>query len=413
MKSSQPPAARFWTPQKIRIFCGTMTGLMIVYIFWTYITDVPAKSMLKRGDFSAFYAAAMMVRQGLGARLYDVNLVSDIQNLYWPSLAGGYIFFPYPPYVALVLAPLAWFPPLAAKFIFDILMVLALVLAVRLTARDIPALKKNPLAVTAFCLSFFPLTFGVAGGQNIALSMMLYAAVLFFFAQDNPRAEGRTGICLGLWLFKPQFGVVLAALFLLAGFYRVIGGMVLVAVVYYFLAVKVAGWGWIPLWLDFLKKYVSAESHYNYFNMISLVGFLDAAGQILGLGARGLKILHGLSALLSILMLGFLLWISLRLRTKKIFRRRADLLKLLRFAMPVILLASPHTLFYDFGLCLVAWAPYMDLKTDRNISLLIIFTALATMVSSVRLSLPVQPLFFGVAALLFYMGWKERDLLAS
>ena len=81
--------------------------------------------------------------------------------------------------------------------------------------------------------------------------------------------------------------------------------------------------------------------------------------------------------------------------------------------MPVILLASPHTLFYDFGLCLVAWAPYMDLKTDRNISLLIIFTALATMVSSVRLSLPVQPLFFGVAALLFYMGWKERDLLAS
>jgi hypothetical protein len=354
-KKAKERPKRFWDAFKVRILSAGVILFVVLHMAQIFFADVHHQSMLKRGDFASFYAAGMIVRQGLGGQIYNPTLLQSVQNKYWPSLQGRFVLFPYPPFAAFFLLPFSWLPPLAAKAVFVLFMTICLIFALKLTARHAPVLNKNPLALAAFLLAFFPLNFSIAGGQNTALSMLLYAAVLYFWGENSPKTDWIAGICLGLWLFKPHYSLALAALFLCAGFYRVPLAMAMVGTGLHLLSTGIAGRDWIFRWFEMLRKYVALESQYNFFNMVSLQGFLDACSHVFAEGAFRNE-LSGLGFILSACLMAALLFAAVRLRKKEAPVRRYDLLKLLRAAMPVILLASPHTLFYDFGLCLVALA---------------------------------------------------------
>ena len=146
----------------------------------------------------------------------------------------------------------------------------------------------------------------------------------------------------------------------------------------------------------------------NFFNMISLSGFAECLAHGF---PPGKMVFRFAAYVLSFLLLAVFLRAAFRLRRKELAYRRYDLLKLLRAVLPALLLASPHTVFYDGSLCLAALAPYLKLEKDRDIFALIACTAAASAVVSFRSQLPLPPLFFGLAAVLFYLARKEKALL--
>src|SRR4029077_20293325 len=56
-------------------------------------------------DFSSFYCAAQIVRQGFGRQLYDLGLQVEFQS----KVAAVHAFFNHPPYEALLFVPFTFF----------------------------------------------------------------------------------------------------------------------------------------------------------------------------------------------------------------------------------------------------------------------------------------------------------------
>src|ERR1035441_4763359 len=56
-------------------------------------------------DFSSFYCAAQIVRQGLGRDLYDLKTQVEFQL----KVASVHAFYNHPPYEALLFVPLTYF----------------------------------------------------------------------------------------------------------------------------------------------------------------------------------------------------------------------------------------------------------------------------------------------------------------
>lgn len=387
----------FWTSKKIRIVCAAVLFILGTHIFLTYAMDAQNTSLLKRGDFSSFYAAGMMVRQHYGAQLYDTRVLAYVQNLYWPSLNGNYISFPYPPFVALALAPFAYLPPQPSKIIFTLLMMFVTAMALRRMSRLAPVLK-NPLAVCAFLLAFYPISFGVFGSQFTALNMFLYAAVLEAWSRGTREGDTLTGIFLGLWCFKPQYAAVLIFFFMAARSWKIVRTALTVALFYYVCGALLQGLAWPLSWLQAAGKAAAIDFPHNDFNMISFAGFFHAAGRISGLGESQAWVLNaaawGLSALL-LSGVGLKFWKAGNLPDGD--EKRSQILYLLTLAAPVMLLASPHALFYDLGICVIACAPYLKMKTDRAVWSVVALTAAAFLLTMFKFYLPLQPMIFYVA----------------
>ncbi len=249
----------FWTRDRIQLVSFTVITVMILGIALSYFLAPEQNFLLTQGDFPSFYAAAKIMHDGMGDRLYSGTLQRAIQHQYWPYITQYYIYFPYPPYFASLLAPLAAFPPAAAKALWDSLIILCTLASLILGSKTIPLLKQNPLGTAAFMLSFFPFMMALLGSQNIALAMLLYAAILWSFSLNKIGAEYLCGIALGLWLFKPHYPILLACFFLAAGYYRVLLGFLLVAAVYYLMGALAISWDW-PLYWKMAVEWFSEEN---------------------------------------------------------------------------------------------------------------------------------------------------------
>ena len=384
----------FWTEKKIKILSWTLIAGVLFHIFTIYISDSERGSLLKRGDFPAFYSSAMILRQGLGDRLYDTELLKAVQNLYWPSFHGGYISSPYPPYVPAMLLPLAFLPPDAARTVYAVMMIIFLCLAFFVMTRLAPALKKYKLEAAAFCLSFFPLTFGVLGGQNISLSMFLYAAMLRTFSKNTKSGDLLCGLCLGLWFFKPQFAALFVFYFVLARCWRIVATALSVAGIYYLIAAVFTGPAWPLAWFKAAQEAAALDFPFNQTKMISITGFLKAMMGFFPAHPQWGSVAGLAGAFISALLFLGLAWLYHSIGQLKGEGKRARLQALLEFTAPVALLISPHALFYDLPLCLVPYFKRIRLDTDGKISLFIFVTAFTTVAIIYKEMLIFQPAFF-------------------
>lgn len=383
----------FWTRERIQLVSIAVIAITILGIALSYFLAPEANYLLTQGDFPSFYAAAKIMHGGMGDRLYSGTLQREIQHHYWPYITEYYIYFPYPPYFASLLSPLAALSPAAGKAVWDSLMILCAVLSLILGSKTVPLLNRNPLGTAAFLLSFFPFMMALLGSQNIALGMLLYAAILWSFSKENIWMEYLCGIFLGLWLFKPHYPLILACFFLAAGYYRVLLGFLFVAAVYYLMGADAIRWDWPAYWALAVKWFSEENARMGSGKMVSLLGFTRAFSDTAGIPAPLAEILgHLFPAVLGGLLL-YQFWKAGRL-SKEAGRRR--MLDLSAGAGPALILLSPHTLFYDIGICVFSLAYFMELKTDRGIWKLILLQLFMTACVAVRTTVPFQPLFFAV-----------------
>ena len=397
-----------WTAPRIRRLSVASILALCAAVAISGLGGPRPSQTLREGDFPAFYAAAVIVDQGLGNRLYDSDLQRSIQNRHWPDLEGGHHYFAYPPYVAVLLSPLAHYDASRAKLIFTVAMLSFLVLSVLLTARSAPLLTRRPIASAAVVATFLPVTTAVLGGQNVSLSMLLYAGAMRSLFREGPRGEYACGLFLGLWLFKPQYALLLIFLFLVAGAFRIVGAGALVGAFYYLLGAWSSGLLWPGEWWSRMRPFAEQDFLVNRYQMISIVGVSRAAGGVVGRGGDAERILAVTGTALT---LGLLVWLAALFwkagRLRDVQMRRVELMRLLDLAGPALILISPHTLYYDIGLCVFPVARYLKLESDRSITAFVALLFLIALASAYKDLFPVQPLFLVVVGCLLFISVKS------
>ena len=291
------------------------------------------------GDFVEFHGAGRIVADGDADQLYDPARQADAQaDLFGGEADGGGILFAYP---AVVAAPYAATESLGfetAYLIHTTAMLAAFALALRLLQPLLPALAVNryrPAAV-AYALTFLPLFTGLTGGQNTGLTLLALGAV--WWGLDRGRDE-LAGLAAGLLLVKPQYGLPICGLLLLARRPRALAGAAVGAAGVWSGSALVAGPGWTGDWLDLARSLSDVDGGANVENEVSWLGLAQAA---MGHESAVASTVGYLAAALTV---GALL----------VVLRRRPLLDPITVAVvvPSLLLAAPHSLFYDAGLILV------------------------------------------------------------
>ena len=371
-----------------RVVYSILIGITVALVS-TWINDTTHESLLKRGDFPAFYAAAKIVASKKFESLYDSELQRSIENEFWPSLAGEYYHFAYPQYVAGLLAPLAYLPPLIAKLLFTTLMLLCLIL-VSNKLSDI--ISSTPIVVFALLFAFSPNFVGVLAAQNSALSMLCYVFVLHavYSSKDNDKS---VGLALGFWAFKPHYFLIAAVFFLLARKYKTILWSLIPLSVYFIIGVYIGGIYWLNDWLTAVMEFGKLDNLANADRMVSLVGVAKAISVELNPDGGLVIVLRLATVIIACILAGMTAW-----RFAKYADDRQEYFRAICMLGPLVVLLSPHTLFYDSAICLIAIAAFLS-KPLRDYSrhILLIYLLIAFL-GLIRQYLIFDPLVFLIMA---------------
>ncbi len=176
-------------------------------------------------DFTAFYSAGKLVREGHADQLYNIDAVANIERSLGmeSQLDTGKGIGPWwnPPFYAWVFVPLAGLPYHDAVRVWMsvnlVAMAGALVLLTRILRAPNPRTGQIPswrvwgLAPLLIVFSM-PFVQGISHGQNTFISLLLLSATITAW---RARRGYMAGLLAGLLFYKPQLGAVVAAVMLI------------------------------------------------------------------------------------------------------------------------------------------------------------------------------------------------------
>ncbi len=194
-------------------------------------------------DFSSFYCAAQIVRQGLGRDLYDLRTQVEFQL----KVASVHAFYNHPPYEALLFVPLTHFTYHTAYIIWTFVSVLLLTVAALL----IKSHAKISLAISQYVrlpgdlglvlvlfITFAPATTCLLLGENSMLTLLIFTAVFVLLKRGS---EDFAGCVLALGLYKPQFILPFVVILLFRRKWTVIRGFAVVAFLLALVSIGISG----------------------------------------------------------------------------------------------------------------------------------------------------------------------------
>jgi hypothetical protein len=154
-------------------------------------------------DFSIFYTAGEILREGRGSELYDDRVQETVQRSFTPGAFEKRVsILPYnhPPFEALVFVPFAYLPYLPAYFLWLAINLGFMFALLALLRKNFAILGSAPMYLWMLAgLGFYPLFNALLQGQDSILVLFCFALGFLAFRQ---RAESRAGAWLGLGLFK-------------------------------------------------------------------------------------------------------------------------------------------------------------------------------------------------------------------
>lgn len=394
----------YWTEEKLHRLSAVLIIAFTLALSMASFVKVKSPAILNYGDFLAFYSAARILDEGPPEDLYNWERQEEIQSEYFDTEEHGFSPYAYPPFVACMVKPLTHLPPLYGKALFALIMFLALGLSVRVAASYAPILEKDWLVTAAFILCFLPVSMGSLGAQNIALSMLFYSLALRAISQGTGRGDFIAGLWLGFWLFKPHYPLVFISFLALSGSGAAVAGFLIAGGILFGLGSLAADMAWLPLWLQAAFQFSEADFVRNAGFMISIGGFLRALSNWFSSSLFSAQAARVGAGAVSFVLFAWLALKFLALRQIRVSGERVQVrLKLFLLAAPVVLLISPHTLYYDIGLCILACAPLVSLKSDEGVTKLILVLLTVAVSMGLRHWLPVQPLFFATLGVFVYL----------
>ncbi len=198
---------------RTRLLALFLTSMVCLHLFvlWN------ARHLIRKGypDFTIFYSAAKIVREGLGTQLYDPQVQYRAQQEFASgvSIRQGALPYNHPPFEALVFIPLTWLPYLPAYLAWDGINLLLLWAVLACLRPHVPLLRRRsgPAAGLFVFLAFFPVCVALLQGQDIIVLLLLLTLAFVSLRRDKDWAAG---CWLGLGLFR--FHLVLPLILVLA-----------------------------------------------------------------------------------------------------------------------------------------------------------------------------------------------------
>ena len=295
-------------------------------------------------DFSEFYAAGRMVRDGMGHRLYDLRLQAEYQ---WRD-AAIHAFYLRPPFEALLFVPFSYLSYRAAYSVWVLISLLLLASFAILMERELHvsrALMQYTRGIpvdTGLILVLF-LTFGPTMncfliGQDTMLLLVIYTLSFLLLRDGNYFAAG---CVLALDLFKYHLVIPFAIVFLIRRQWAFLKGFTLVGAILVAVSVAVSGFGVFHSYprVFFNPTYQEVIGGFQTQYAANIRGFT----YLVGGGLLPRYLILTIVATLS----GITLWVTAK-------RWRDDALEY-SFAAAVIasLMTGIHLFFYDLSLLLL------------------------------------------------------------
>ncbi len=318
----------------------------------TYAPDVHVAR-----DFVHFYSQGVATREHDAHALYDLDALAAVVNRVVPDKVDAKFPPVYGPQVGLFFAPLARLPYVPALLTWLSVSLTGYVLLVYLVWRTCPTLRRERWTTALLMIGapglYFTMSFGQASLIGLACTTALWLAL----------RRGRmflAGLAIGALAYKPQFGLVAAFVFVLAGEWRVVAGAVVAIAVQ--AAVSLAWWdaSIFPAYASVLTKLPSVVGAMepNKELMHSLRSFFLHLGL-----PEGASLVMSAGASLAAAVAALACW-----------RARGDVA--LRYVVLLIatLLVNPHLFVYDLLLLspalLLVW-DWANRQSDQTIERLV------------------------------------------
>jgi hypothetical protein len=193
-------------------------------------------------DFSIFYTAGTILRQGSANHLYDKALQFHVQQQFASKvyIREGALPYNHPPFEALLFEPLARFSYPTAFVFWDVLNLIILGVLPLLLRPHIPLLQRSPLPLWWLAeLALFPVFIALLQGQDSILLVLLFA-LAFIALKRNQEFGG--GVWLGLGLFRFHLVLPLMLILLLRKKSKAILACLLTAISLGLISVAIVGW---------------------------------------------------------------------------------------------------------------------------------------------------------------------------
>jgi hypothetical protein len=371
---SSSPLRRFWP---YSIIAAILIGAMAPAVLSIFSPEAPNRL---GGDFASFYVAGEIVLDGEIERLYEPAFQQDRQAAYY-SEEGEFLFFAYPPFVAVAYATIAWLPYPLALSIQLVASLALLVVAVSMIAHSLTLrtnLRRATAVGTALSLLTFPIATAVLGGQNTTLTLML---VLAAFAVTPVLSSPVGGLAAGMLFYKPQFGVLVVLVLMVARKWRSVAWAGATVLGLYLVVVPWLGWLWPQDWMTAVASFGAENQRVNGALMVNAIGWWRAVMP----GATWVVALS-----LAIMTAPTLLLV---------FRKGITSTSVGAISAWLIL-ASVSALFYDSGLALVVFGMYVLLASRPYRLIPVVIVASWTQPLAVELGW--SPLFIVVVVIWFY-----------
>jgi hypothetical protein len=366
-----------------------LSGMVLIHavVFWS------VRESVRKGysDFTIYYSAGTIVRQGLGRQLYDNLIQFRVQQEFAPEVAIRLDALPYnhPPFEAVFFAPFTYLSYPSA-FALWMLANLAMLISLPFMLRQkLHHLRRYPVAFWLLAsLSFFPIFFALLQGQDAILLLFFYT-LAFICLQEN--RDVFAGGWLALGLFKFHLVLPFIILLLVQGRKKVLYGFFPIAAVLALISAVIVG----------------TEGMLHYPHYVLRLEETMAKGAIMPSDMPNLRgvlylLLHGhsyvgaVALVLSVVVFFFAAWWC------RAGTNRVDL----KFSLNVVatLLVSYHCLGYDLSILML---PILLLANEllgegtvRGLPNLLTIAAIAVLFFS-----PLQLVLLTRSNRLALMGW--------
>lgn len=320
-----------------RVLIAVCAGIVLALIAAFVSLLAGGAIKIEDSDLLVYYGAGHLVLAGHGAEVYTASVLRQVeQQFVHTGTVKPEATFLYPPYVALLLAPLAAVPLVAAYVLWAALSAGMLALSLFLLGRYVGWTGESRVLLWVATLAFLPAFAAIVQGQ-VSAAILLALTVSLVAARSG--RDDLAGVALALALIKPPYVVPLLIVFLLRRCWRVVAAFVMTALVLALAPLTVLGWGANGLYLHTLLMasrlrttgggWAPAANH-------DLVGFTR-----LLLPEPTATVVAALLGLMAVVALGV------------VALQSAHLDRPFAVAVTVGLLINPHVLVHDLTIALI------------------------------------------------------------
>lgn len=218
-----------------------------------------------RADFAMLYTGGAMARDGHGAQLYDLALQTRDQQhiLQGKRFLDGLLPFNYPPYVALLIAPLSALPLSIAYVVWTLMQIVLLAwLLRRLWQLTRGWASQERMACLVTILAFTPVLNTFLLGS---LSLLLLVSWVEGYMQIKAIREGHAGLWLALGVLKPQSVLAFGLAILGARRWRILSSLAGIGCLLFIITTLRFGF---PIWTDFFPLLTSIGNIYDAMGIV-------------------------------------------------------------------------------------------------------------------------------------------------